>query len=126
MDIIRYRKWYLSVNWGNNAFHMNIHCAKQQKRTREGKMIIHPLIVTGKAFRLNDRELCVGYRLASNHNIFRPIFSHKRQRILDNVHASIRCPTVFWYKVRQRYYLCMCKVKRIPLECVQHIMRFIY
>jgi hypothetical protein len=62
MDTIKYRKW--SENWQNNTFHMIIHCAKQQKRTREGQMIIHPLIVKGKAFRINDRELCVGYQMA--------------------------------------------------------------
>jgi len=72
---------------------------------------------SGKAFRINDRELCVGYRLASNHTIFRPIFSHKRQRILDNVHANIRCPTVFWYNKRD--HLCTCKVKKSQLDCVK-------
>lgn len=117
------RKWYLTENWEMNEFHMIIHFS-QQKRNRE--RVIHPLVVAGKAFRINDRELCVGYRLASNHTIFRPIFSHKRQRILDNVHANIRCPTAFWYNVRQRYYLCMCKVKKLPLDCIQYIMRFIY
>jgi len=121
MDRFKYRKWYLSENWQNNAFHMIIHCAKQQKRTREGQMVIHPLIVKGKAFRINDRELCVGYRSASNHTIFRPIFSHKRQRILDNVHENIRCPTVFWYNTDKPYHVCTCKVKELQLDCVRVI-----
>jgi len=137
MDIDKYRKWYLSENWAENRFRMIIYNTRLEPQPlvsyyarRIRSLEPHPWVSSGQAFWVNSYDscngLCIGYRLDSNPNIYRPIFSCKRQRLLDKVHKDICCPAVFWRKIKQRYYFCISKVKKIPLECVIHIVQFIY
>ena len=84
MNKEKYRKWYLTENWQDNRFIM----------IKEKVNISHyifvsatpPKILSGEAFWITYNELCVGYYSEKNPDIFRPIFSHKRQRLLDKVH----------------------------------------
>lgn len=126
MNLTKYRKWVLSENWGNNEFHMVIHRVGQYKRFRGGQRKNHPLVLSHTAYWVNDHELCIGYEMYTNPAIFRPIFSHKRQRLLDQVHVDIMCPTAFWRAVKMRYYLCLSQLRKIPLDCVAHLVHFIY
>jgi hypothetical protein len=120
MDVILYRKLYLSENWGFNCF-------SQIKKNGFRRLKIWYLTQTNEeGFWINDHELCVGYELRSNPAIFRPVFSHKRQRLLDVVHTDIVRPSQFWRTVRMRYWQALCKIKHLPLECVDHVVRFIY
>jgi len=119
-------KWYLSENYGVNEFRMVLCHVKQHrrhKRHRDGTN--HPKVLSGEAFWFDESKLCIGYELYSNRNIFRPIFSHKRQRLLEFVHLDIICPTAFWHNVKRRYYVCMSKIKKLPLECVAHIVNLL-
>ena len=125
MDIIKYRKWYLSEKWADNQFQMITRSVIQHKRFRDGARKPHPLVSSGEGFWINTHVLCIGYQLNSNPDIFRPIFSHRRQCLLDGVHLSIKYPSAFWRRVKQRYYLSMARVSKIPLECVIHIVHFI-
>ena len=121
MDIIKYRKIYLNNNWGQNHF-----TAIKQKVSGTFNVYNHPLVLTGQAFWLNDNELCIGYEFNTNPEIFRPIFSHKRQRLLDGVHSNIPNPCAFWNRIKRRYYYIISHIKNLPLECVEHIVRFTY
>mgnify|MGYP006434244903 FL=1 len=135
MDVIKYRKLYLSENWGNNRFRMlkygvefkEIYIRKNNRITYLDFGRNHPMVLSGKAYWLNDRELCIGYELDSNHEIYRPIFSYKRQRLLDKIHLNIINPYKFWNKIKSKYFISLAKMysKRIPIECVEHIVMFI-
>ena len=135
MDITLYRKLYLSGNWGSNRFTMIKHKIvgfKKLKVWKNNRVIRvdyrnnHPSVLSGNAYWVNDRELCVGYQLQSNPTVFRPIFSHRRQRLLDQVNAEILRPTHFWRAVRMRYWTTVCNIKQLPLDCLDCIVRFIY
>lgn len=133
MNITLYRKLYLSENWGSNRFTKIKQkvVAFQKPNVWKNNRVIrvdynHPSVLSGHAYWVNDRELCVGYRLLSNPSVFRPIFSHRRQRLLDQVNVEILRPTNFWWAVRMRYWTTICNVKQLPLDCVDCIVRFIY
>jgi len=136
MDVIKYRKWYLSENWGENRFRMIKYGVEfKEIRIRKNNHIIrldfgrnHPLVLAKKAYWLNDRELCIGYELDNNPNIYRPIFSHKRQRLLDKVNLNVINPYKFWNKIKSKYFMSLAKIhsKKIPIECVKHIVMFTY
>ena len=118
MDIIKYRKWYLLENWRDNAFRTVL-------VETPGRIVAQKHLSSGTGFWLNDNVLCIGYEMCSNTDIFRPIFSHKRQRLLEHVHAGI-LGQQFWQNVKSRYYVCLSKIKTMPLECVVHVVNFIY
>jgi len=128
MNVTRYRKWYLSENWGSNRFTKITSLVGFKKRRKNNRRVDynHPSVLSGHAYWVNDRELCVGYRLLSNPSVFRPIFSHRRQRLLDQVNAEILRPTNFWRAVRMRYWTTICNIKQLPLDCADCIVRFIY
>lgn len=135
MNVLLYRKLYLSENWGSNRFHMLKHTVvgfqKLQhwypnRRTLFDRIQNHPFVTSGRAFWINNSELCMGYQLQTNPRVFRPIFSDKRQRLLNVVHANIIHPSNFWHTVRMRYWLTVSQLKQLPLECVDCIVRFIY
>lgn len=135
MDVIKYRKWYLSNNWGENRFRMIKYGVEfKEIRIRNNHIIRldfgrnHPLVFAKKAYWLNDRELCIGYELDNNPNIYRPIFSHKRQRLLDKVNLNIINPYKFWNKIKSEYFISLAKMysKVIPIDCVKYIVLFIY
>ena len=135
MNVILYRKLYLSRNWGSNCFsqlkHTVVEVERLQKwypdrRTLFDNIQNHPFVNSGRAFWINDNELCMGYQLRTNRQVFRPIFSDKRQRLLNVVHADIIHPSNFWRTVRMRYWQNLCLLKQLPLECVDCIVRFIY
>lgn len=135
MNAMLYRKLYLTENWGPNRFsqvkHKVVGVKRLQKwypdrRTLFDKIQNHPFVSSGRAYWINDNELCMGYQLRTNPEVFRPIFSHKRQRLLTVVHADIVHPSTFWQAVRRRYWFTVCQLKQLPLECVDCIVRFIY
>lgn len=135
MNVILYRKLYLSRNWGSNCFSQLKHTVVGRKRLQKwypdrrtlfDKIQNHPFVNSGRAFWINDNELCMGYQLRTNPQVFRPIFSIKRQRLLNVVHADIIHPSNFWRTVRMRYWQNLCLLKQLPLECVDCIVRFIY
>lgn len=84
------------------------------------------MVLSGAGFWVNDNELCIGYVLHSNPDIFRPIFSHARHQLLKYVHLKIICPKAFWNNVKMRYYICISKLKKVPLECVRYIVDMLY
>lgn len=133
MDVIKYRQIYLKYNWGQNHFDAikqkvdgmyNVYNARAHGINHP--FLNHPLVLSGQAFWLNNNELCIGYELNTHPGIFRPIFSHKRQRLLDGVHSKILNPYRFWNRIKRRYFYIMSRIKNLPLECVKHIVKFTY
>ena len=100
MNHIKYRKIYLTENWENNDFIMikyKHHNYQVEALTATNKWN-HPMVKSGKAYWINDRELCLGYIMRENHEIFRPIFSYSRQNCLDRVNSDITNSYIFWNK----------------------------
>jgi len=130
MDIQKYRKWYLEVNWGENKFVM-IKYGVEFNQIRKNNQILtldfqknHPLILSGNAFWITHNTLCIGYQLRENTEIFRPIFSHKRQRLLDKVNLKIHNPIKFWNKIKSVYFKTLYHIKMLPIECINNIVIF--
>lgn len=146
MNSTQYRKIYLKNNWADNQFIMITE--KNIKPTCFSYSINfqrnHPKVLSGDAFWQTHNELCVGYHLSTNSDIFRPIFSHKRQRLLDKVHYGKKEGEERTYfssfsdnpnlrYARKKYLAGLDEVtatmnitrKKIPMECIEIILSFI-
>lgn len=128
MNIEKYRKLYLEYNWGNNAFTSVKYKPVYKKCDNISiyRRCIHPLISEGSAYWLNMYDLCIGYVLINDHNIFRPVFSYRRQSILDKVNSDIKNNTNFWNKIKSRYYWVLAHKNELPLDIIEYIVEYIY
>ena len=131
MDLQKYRKLYLKENWGSNEFKMIEYYVDVKGRLENLKMsndfqINHSKVLSGEGYWITHEKLCIGYVYSKNYKIFRPIFSYKRQRLLDKVNKDIYNPINFWNKVKSKYFLTLSENKKIPLDCVKIIINFIY
>jgi len=130
MDVIKYRKillndgrqhidrWWIEVRKGLPYWDYR----------NQGQ---HEDVLSGKGFWINNETLCMGYEMnvqIYQRTIFRPIFCHARQRLLDNVNLNIINPDNFWKKVKSKYYnnLVTAMPKTIPIECILRIIPYIY
>ena len=108
MDTVKYRR--LCLGSGQNKFKMVKKVVdldyneKSSTRFHWASMTYdmqknHPLVLSGNAFWQTHNELCIGYILVTNNDVFRPIFSHARQRILDQMNFVFpRYINHFWGK----------------------------
>ena len=128
MDVIKYRKLYLSENWRENRFIAIIKYVglEQQHFDDTISQRNHPLVLSGNAYWITHDQLCIGYELSENPEVFRPIFSHKRQRLMDILIPSIKNPVKFWKNLKSRYFLSMVKIKKLPIVCIDNIVMYIY
>ena len=126
MDAIKYRKLYLQHNWDVNSFIMVRKKLPRWNFREHYGAGNHRDVLSGKCFWINNTELCMGYEMITNETIFRPIFSHKRQRLLDKVHLNIINPIKFWNKIKSRFFTTLSEKKNIPLECIMHIIPYVY
>jgi len=127
MDVIKYRKLYLSENWRENRFIAIIkYVGLEQQHIRQHNQRNHPLVLSGNAYWITHDQLCIGYELSENPEVFRPIFSHKRQRLMDILIPSIKNPVKFWKNLKSRYFLSMVKIKKLPIVCIDNIVMYIY
>jgi len=128
MDVIKYRKLYLSENWRENRFIAIIKYVglEQQHFDDTISQRNHPLVLSGNAYWITHDQLCIGYELSENPEVFRPIFSHKRQRLMDILIPSIKNPVKFWKNLKSRYFLSMVKIKILPIVCIDNIVMYIY
>ena len=156
MNLTKYRKLYLTENYGMNNFIMieekvNVPRCFPCPYSVSFQMQ-HKKILSGEAFWITHNKLCIGYHSRTNSNIFRPIFSHKRQIFLDMVHYgekdedededkenkedekynySIITPHLNY--ARKKYLLIFNSkykknhfdLKKIPQDCVEIILFFI-
>ena len=119
MNVTKYRKWYLSENWGHNRFRMMEYYVDFFEN--------HPKVLSGQGYWLTLEKMCIGYEMDSNPEIYRPIFSHKRQRLLNNIHLNIINPYIFWNNIKLKYFMLLVKMysKCIPIDCIKNIIMFI-
>ena len=151
MTPTKYRKWYLSQNWEENQFVM----IKEKVNIPDSMFVsATPLILqwsnskvlSGEAFYIGHKEICIGYHARTNPDIFRPVFSHKRQILLDKVHYnkkeeemgeekkdkkekegpdySIINPNLRY--ARKKYLFGFVKKKELPMDCIKNILSFIH
>jgi len=154
MDVIKYRKWYLCENWGENRFRMIKYGVEfKEIRIRRNNKIMtidfqrnHPKVLSGEGYWITHEKLCIGYKMISNPEIYRPIFSHKRQKLIDRLNKfeaiysedgkfvneddmgnTIDDPYKFWNKIKSKYFMLLVKMnsKNIPIDCVEYIVMFI-
>jgi len=140
MNSTIYRKVVLVENWNDNQFIMIkkkvnvsrcLHCPYSINFQR-----MHPMVLTEEAFWVSHNELCIGYHYTINSDIFRPVFSYKRQGLLDKVHGnrkednqgeenyySIIKPNLRY--ARKKYLFGFVRKKELPMDCVKIILSFI-
>ena len=134
MNATKYRKWYLAENWSDNRFVMitkkvNVPrcfpCPYSINFQRS-----HPKILSEEGFWISHNEICVGYYSVINPNIFRPVFSHTRQNLLDELNSSIDNPNLRYarkkYLVGLDKYLVDLGKNKLPMDCVKIILSFIH
>ena len=136
MNSIKYRKWYLTENWGDNQFtiikeKVNIPPRCSNCPYSINFQISHPKVLSGEAFWISHNELCVGYHSSANPDIFRPIFSYKRQRFIDKLNSSIINPKL--EKARKKYLFGLDKYfvgldnkNPLPMDCIEIILSYIH
>ena len=84
----------------------------------------HPLVNSNQAYWSNNTTLCLGYRLRNNPDIFRPVFSHKRQRNINEFQNNIK--RVVEKRNEIRAFIELFKIKRFPRVLVEKIIKLAY
>jgi hypothetical protein len=112
MNKTKYRKIFLEFNWKENEFIM----VKEQINSLPN--------LIAQAWACNNNEICIGYKLRKNLQIFRPVFSIPRQIILDDVNLNIKNNN-FWKKIKSRYFLSLVFIKILPIVCIDNIITMI-
>jgi hypothetical protein len=118
MNISKYRKLYLQENWKENKF--TTVTAIRLPFNSDNDTIFNDF-----EFWSNPGEICVGFVMRSNRNIYRPLFSPSRQEKLNKAHVDITCiPSKFWNNVRTKYFRGLWKLN-LPIDAVNYIISFI-
>jgi hypothetical protein len=134
MNTAKYRRFYLGKNkfkWSIKSVELDYN-EKSSTPFHETKYTYdmqknHPLVLSGNAFWQTHNELCIGYVLVTNNDVFRPIFSHTRQRILDQLNFVFpRYINHFWEKYRTRSWDLLFKKKNLPIEIINIIINLAY
>ena len=127
MNLTKYRRYVLTGRDAleDNRFTMVRFKVKEKNNFRFtiNSQKMHPLVLSGKAFWITHDELCLGYSMIHN-DIFRPIFSHKRNKIVEIQNKKI-CETKKLF-FRKRYLFEICKIIKLPINSVKNIVTFIY
>ena len=146
MDVYEYRRYILNRgeeregnnNWENVVLRLPISIAIQyscpwrmpsyrQMRRVPGYWSNHPLVNSGDAYWLNERTLCLGYKLRSNNAIYRPIFSLIRQESIDKFQKNISKMVLKRERsMSKNAYIVLLKVKELPVEIVDKIVKIAY
>lgn len=84
----------------------------------------HPLVNSGEAFWSSNATLCLGYRLKNNPDIFRPIFSHGRQDLINKFQNNIK--RVVEKRMEKRAFIELFKIKCLPRVIVEKIIKLAY
>ena len=89
----------------------------------------HPWVNERIAFWIGGQELCIGWILKDNPNIYRPIFSYKRSKLISKINKHIILGTnvnKIWKKAKSRFFIQLCLIKKIPIYIVIQIVDFTY
>ena len=83
----------------------------------------HPLVNKGIAYWTTDTTLCLGYFLKQMPTIYRPIFSHKREKQINKFLDNI--PIVVNKRKKYLIFVEMMRIRKIPSVIINEIMQFI-
>ena len=128
MNLFKYREIYLNdftMQKVSTPKPKTYYCALQSLYTDDN----HPWVNKGLAFWTGGQELCIGWILNHNPNIYRPIFSYKRYDLINKINKDIVLGTnvdKIWKKAKSRFFYQLCKIKEIPTVLVMHIVEFTY
>jgi hypothetical protein len=135
MDIIKYRKYIVNTdeNLGKEKYWIRKYKSVPQWKKnnaysylKTGDILIlnHPLVNSGEAYWSTNTKLCLGYKLEYNSNIFRPIFSYSRQKMINDFQDNIN--RIVLKREEKRAYIAMAKMKKLPIVLVDNIIGMIY
>jgi hypothetical protein len=99
------RTWYQSDLWFQHTEPLN-----------------HPLVNSGDAYWTDDKTLCLGYKLKNNETIFRPIFCHKRQDLINNFQKDIS--KLVLKREKCMNYIEFYRIRRLPKDILYCIFDF--
>ena len=143
MDVYQYRRYILNRgernnndSWEDVVLRLPITVARQYSwlwggvrgmRSMSDRWSNHPLVNSGDAYWLNERTLCIGYKLRSNNAIYRPIFSLIRQESIDKFQKNISKMVLKRERsMSKNAYIVLLKVKELPMEIVDKIVKIAY
>lgn len=138
MNVYEYRRYILNRgerndNWEDVVLRLPISVARQYSwlwggaRRMSDYWSNHPLVNSGDAYWLNERTLCLGYKLRSNNAIYRPIFSLIRQESIDKFQKNISKMVLKRERsMSKNAYIVLLKVKELPVEIVDKIVKIAY
>jgi hypothetical protein len=131
MDITKYRQHVVNssyvgdIHFKNNLWEQVFLFVPLHLRLRYDGIHAynHPLVNSGEAYWSNNTTLCLGYRLLNNPDVFRPIFSHKRQHNIDNFQRNIfsAAEMVVW---RRGTFIELFKIKTLPEDIIKFILKY--
>ena len=85
---------------------------------------VHPEVNSGKAYWTNYTTLCLGYKLRSNPDIFRPIFRHNHQQKINQFQCNIK--RIVKKRDQKRAFVELFKIKKIPRVLIDKIVKLAY
>ncbi len=85
---------------------------------------VHPEVNSGKAYWTNYTTLCLGYKLRSNPDIFRPIFRHNHQQKINEFQCNIK--RIVKKRDQKRAFVELFKIKKIPRVLIDKIVKLAY
>ena len=123
----RYRRlvvnsWDVEPSWDKVLLPLSDEDSRYYRRGMEHSVLLsinHPLVNSGDAYWINDTTLCVGYTLKSNNAIFRPIFSHSRQDLINEFQENIQNGVL--KREEKRAYIEFVRIKKLPIVIVDLI-----
>jgi hypothetical protein len=135
MNSTKYRQIVLTENYQNNQFRMikekinvpRYPCYPWTLNFQRN----HPKFLSEEAFWISHDEMCIGYHSATNPDIFRPVFSYKRQKLLDKLNSSVNNPDLGFARRKyllglDKYFVGVNTQKKLPMDCIEIMLSFIH
>jgi hypothetical protein len=127
MDISKYRRFVVKL-WGVGRDWIGEYKSVEPRMTGSEALDYfvpnHPLVNSGDAYWANAVTLCLGYSLLGANDIFRPIFSYKRQKMIDEFQRNIA--RIVKKRNEKMAYVAIVKIKKLPLVLIDEIISFAY
>ena len=111
--------------WDKVLMHLPDHVARHYRRGMGHSVLLcinHPLVNSGNAYWINSNTLCLGYTLKTNNAIFRPIFRHKCQDLINNFQENIKKTVLKREETTARYEFV--RIKKLPIDIVDKIIEY--
>ena len=125
MDIQSYRQYMVNTDGGTNRkWTVEYKTVHPSWRDTDLRTTNHPLVNSNKAYWTNKTTLCTGYKMLGAEHIFRPIFSHRYQRMIDEFQPDIARGVN--KRDEKMAYLEMARIKKLPIDMIGEIISWAY